>query len=159
MELKQQWCDNPECFDFKKVGTANIQVFSYAGARYYCTTCRHTWNADKGTAFETLRGSHLEVVEVVAELGERTSLRAAGRLKEHPVNTVLDWLEVTGRHTAAVSAYQIRDLHISYAQVDELWTFVKKNKPTFNRMTRRTMAICGSGVRLHFPVAYGWSAT
>lgn len=154
MELKRQWCDNPECSDFQKGGAPNIQVFSYVDARYYCTTCRHTWNADKGTAFETLRCARLKIVEAVAELAERTSLRATGRLKHHPVNTVLDWLEVAGKHTAAVSADLVRDLHVIYAQVDELWTFVKKNRGIFNRTTRWTMAISGFGVRLPFPAAY-----
>jgi len=128
MELSRQWCDNSDCDDFKRVGTSNLQVFSYADQRYYCTTCRRTWNVDKGTAFERLRCSHLEVVETVAELGERVSLRAAGRLKHHPVNTVLDWLEVAGQHTAAVGSHLIRDLHVPHAQVDELWTFIKKTR-------------------------------
>ena len=129
MKLNQQWCDNPCCADFGKLEAGNVQVYSYVERRYYCTTCDHTWSADKGTFFETLRTPRLPVVETVAELGERVSLRAAGRLKHHPVNTVLDWLDLAGTHTAAVSVDLLRDLHLTYAQVDELWTFVKKTSP------------------------------
>ena len=112
MELNRQWCDNPGCRVFKKVGTPNLQVFSYVDRRYYCTSCGHTWSAEKGTAFETLRSSAVDVVETLTELGERVSLRAAARLKHHPVNTVLKWMEVARTHTAAVNAELIQGLHI-----------------------------------------------
>lgn len=128
MTLEQQWCDNPGCPDFQKIHVGNVEIFSHRDRRYYCTTCRHTWSFDKGTAFETLRSSRVAVANALCELGERASLRATARLKHHPVNTVLDWLDVAGAHTAALSAHLIQGLHVDYAQVDELWTFVKKNK-------------------------------
>jgi len=34
---------------------------------------------------------------------------------------------LAGQHTAAVSAALIRNLHLTQVQIDELWTFVKKN--------------------------------
>ena len=61
MELTRQWCDNPTCADFDKVGAGNIKVFSYVEQRGYCTTCRRTFSADKHTFFETIR-SHRSVV-------------------------------------------------------------------------------------------------
>ena len=156
MELNRQWCDNLRCPDFRQVGTNNLHVFSYVDRRYYCTTCRQTWNADKGTAFETLRRPRLEVVETVAELGERVSLRATGRLKHHPVNTVLDWLAVTGEHTAAVSGQLIRDLHVAHAQVDELWTFVKKTRAPSTQRPRRLRGYLGlAGYRAAQSLASG----
>lgn len=130
MKLNRHWCDNSRCSDFGKLEAGNVQVYSYVERRYYCTTCDHTWSADKGTFFETLRTSRLQAVETVAELGERASLRATGRLKHHPVNTVLDWLDLAGAHTAAVSVDLLQDLHLTYAQVDELWTFIKKTSPS-----------------------------
>ena len=128
MELKDQWCDNEQCRAFGKVEAGNIQIHSYAERRYYCRTCRHTFSADKGTFFETLRSDHLTVVEVLAMLGERNSLRAVERLKHHPHNAILHWVDLAGQHGAAVSTLLIRDLHLTQAQVDELWTFVKKTR-------------------------------
>src|SRR3990172_933702 len=128
MELEHHWCDNAACPDFGKVAVGNIKVYSYAERRYYCTTCQHTFSADKGTVFETLRSEHLIVADVLAMLVERNSLRAIERLRHHPHNAVLHWLDLAGQHTAAVSATLIRKLHLTQAQVDELWTFVKKTR-------------------------------
>jgi len=130
MAPTQQWCANMVCADFLKVAAGNIKVYSYSERRYYCTTCRQTFSADTGTFFETLRSERHQVVEVLAMLMERNSLRALERLRHHSHNAILHWVDWAGQHTAAVSAYLIKDLHLTQAQIDELWTFVKKSKPT-----------------------------
>src|SRR5690242_5371058 len=53
-----------------------LTYWSYVEQRYYCTTCRHTFSIDKHTFFETVRRPRLMVVEALALLGERNSLRA-----------------------------------------------------------------------------------
>jgi hypothetical protein len=35
---------------------------------------------------------------------------------------------VAGQHATSVSKHFIRGLHLTQAQIDELWTFVKKNR-------------------------------
>jgi hypothetical protein len=52
---------------------------------------------------------------------------------------------LAGQHAAAVSAAMIRDLLITQVQIDELWTFIKKSKPTAARRTPRISATLGSG--------------
>ena len=126
MTLEQQWCDNPTCLDWGRVNAGNIRVFSYTEQRYYCATCNRTFSADKGTLFETLRSEHDAVVEALALLTERNSLRATERLTHHDHNTVLHWVDLAGQHAAQVSRVLIRHLHLTQAQIDELWTFVKK---------------------------------
>ena len=129
MDPTQHWCANMVCADFLKVAAGNIKVYSYSERRYYCTTCRQTFSADAGTFFETLRSERHQVVDVLAMLMERNSLRALERLRHHSHNAILHWVDLAGQHTAAVSAYLIKDLHLTQAQIDELWTFVKKSKP------------------------------
>ena len=114
------------------MGTHNIRIYSQAEGRYYCTTCTHTFSADKGTFFETLRTDRHVLLDAVAMLVERNSLRAISRIKQSKPNTVLHWLDLAGQHAAAVSHHFIRGLHLTQAQIDELWTFVKKNRSTFN---------------------------
>ena len=157
MELKRQWCDQPMCPDFTRVDAGNIRVHSYIEHRFSCTTCRHTFSADKGTFFETLRSERHRVLEVLEALGERNSLRALERLKHCRPNTILHWLDLAGQHLAVVSAELIQELHPTQAQVDELWTFVKKNKNTVNRMIHRKWVIPGFGERLLCRVGSGSS--
>ena len=149
MELKGQWCDNVRCPDFRKVDGGNIGVHSQADRRYICRTCRQTFSADQGTFFETIRSDRLAIVETFALLGERNRLRAIERLTQHPHNAVMHWLDLAGPHTSAVSEHLIHHLHMTQAQIDELWTFVKKNRLTSSRMTRPMWATCGFGAPSH----------
>ncbi len=136
MTLEQQWCANPTCQDFGRVNVGNIRVFSYTEQRTYCTTCRRTFSADHGTFFETLRSEQATVVETLALLTERNSLHAAERLTHHDHNTILHWVDLAGQHAAQVSRALICNLHLTQAQIDELWTFVKKTgAPATRRST------------------------
>jgi transposase-like protein len=146
MELKRQWCDNKTCPDFGKIEAGNIKVLSHVEQRYYCTTCQHSCSADKHTFFATVRSPRSVVLEALALFNERNSLRAVARLKHLSANRVLHWLALAGQPAAAVSAERIRELHLTQVQIDELWTVVKKNKPTASRRIRLMSVICGSGV-------------
>jgi hypothetical protein len=42
-------------------------------------------------------------------------------------DTVCRWLEKASKHVEAVSLYLIKNLHLTEAQLDELWSFVKKD--------------------------------
>ena len=128
MALEQQWCDNESCRDFGRVNGGNIKMFSRVDQRYYCATCRRTFSVDKGTFFETLRSGHQVVMDVLALLTERNSLRAVERLEHHSHNAILHWVDLAGQHAAQVSRALIRNLRLTQAQVDELWTFVKKTR-------------------------------
>jgi transposase-like protein len=156
MELKRQWCDHKTCPDFGNVAAGNLKVVSYVEHRYYCTTCRRTFSEDKHTFFETVRSPRPVVLEALALLNERNRLRAVARLTQHSPNRVLHWLDLAGRHAAAVSSALIWDLHLTQVQIDELWTFVKKNKPTVSPMIRRRSATCGWGGRWRCRAGCGW---
>ena len=156
MVPNQHWCDNVACPNFIKVAAGNIKVYSYSERRYYCATCQHTFSADTGTFFETLRSEHQVVVDVLAMLMERNSLRAIERLRHHSHNAILHWVDLAGQHAAAVSRRLIRDLHLTQAQIDELWTFVKKSKHTCSRPILLIRVTCGSGVRLRCRAVFAW---
>ncbi len=155
MKLKRQWCANAGCSEYGHIDADNIQVFSYSEDRYYCTLCGATFSADQGTFFETLRSSHATVLEALELLTERNSLRAVERLTHHSPNRLLAWLVLAGAHAAAISAEFIQNLPLTHVQIDELWTFVKKNKNICSSMIPPTSGTCGSGERVHFPVACG----
>jgi len=67
-------------------------------------------------------------------LVERNSLRAICRINHCKLETLLHWLELAGQQAAAVSRHCITGLHLAQAQIDELWTFIKKNRNISNRV-------------------------
>ena len=81
METEGQWCDNAFCPDRGKIDTDNIKMHSYAERRFRCTTCQRTFSADKGTFFATLRTPRPILLDAIAMLVERNSLRAVSRIK------------------------------------------------------------------------------
>src|SRR2546430_4680731 len=98
MEIQRPWCDQESCPDFGGIGTNNIRIYSHAERRFYGTTCNHTFCADKGTFFETLRTEKNILLDAVAMLVERNSLRAIGRIKQskpHIFFTGWTWLVST----------------------------------------------------------------
>jgi transposase-like protein len=126
MNIEQQWCAHRPCADFGKRDAGNIKVHSYVERRFYCGSCRHTFSMDTGTMYETLRSERDEVIHALSLLVERNSLCAVERATHHPVDALLHWLDLAGQHCAAVSADLIHDIRLRQAQIDELWTFVKK---------------------------------
>ena len=67
-------------------------------------------------------------------LAEGLGLRGTSRVLEAKLDTVRRWLTVAALHCEQVSDMLLRDLKLSQVQVDELWSFVKKN--TKNPMDR-----------------------
>jgi hypothetical protein len=66
METQRQWCDQQSCPDRSKIGARNIKPYSHVERRYYCPTCTHTFSADKGTFFDTLRTDRHVLLDAVA---------------------------------------------------------------------------------------------
>ena len=115
MNLKRQWCAQRTCSDFGKVDAGHIKVHSYVEQRLYCTTCLHTFSADTGTCFETIRTERTVVLAVLASLTERNSLRALERLEHCPHNTTWHWLGLAGQHLTAVSQELIHAVRVTQA--------------------------------------------
>jgi len=122
MATEGQWCDTPPCPDCSKIGADNIKMHSYAERRVRCTTCHRTFSADKGTFFETLRTPRPILLDVVAMLVERNSLRAVSRIKHCQVDAALPWLDLAGQQGAAVHRSFTRDVYPTQVQIDELWS-------------------------------------
>lgn len=159
MELVDRWCDNTNCPDYGKLGAGNLKPFSHVERRYRCSTCRRTSGLDKHTFFETIRSPRNTVLQALALLSERNSLRATARLTRHSPNRVLNWLALAGQHGATVGSAMIRGLSLTQVQVDELWTFVKKSKHTASRVIPTNSVTPGSGEPWPCPAGYAWPAT
>ncbi len=127
LDPSKQFCFNPDCPDRGLVGKGNIYVHSYKERRFGCHTCKGTFAGSKGTMFYRLRTPPQQVLEAIAKLVERGSIRGVARAKGVKPDTVIDWLRLAGKHAAEVNEYLVRDLHLSQVQVDELWTFVRRS--------------------------------
>jgi len=127
-------CPNPKCKHPGKKGLANVvsngtyHTQSTGKARLFlCRTCGKAFSSRTGTAFFDLRSPKKTIFMGLRLLAEGLGLRGTSRVLEIKLDTIRKWLAVAALHCEEVSNLLLRDLKLSQVQVDELWTFVKKN--------------------------------
>ncbi len=127
-------CPNPNCNHHAKKGLGNVvsngtyRTRSTGKARLFlCRTCGKAFSSRTGTAFFGLRSPKKKVLMGLKLLAEGLGLRGTSRVLEVKLDTIRGWLSTAALHCEQVSNMLLRDLRLSQVQVDELWTFVKKN--------------------------------
>ena len=138
-------CPNPKCKQYGKKGFGNVvsngtyRTRSTGKARLFlCRTCGKAFSSRSGTAFFDLRSPRKKVLMGLRLLAEGLGLRGTSRVLEIKLDTIRRWLATSALHCEQVSDMLVRDLNLSQVQVDELWTFVKKNtKITLDRSSEK----------------------
>ena len=127
-------CPNFECKRYGKKGLGNVvsngtyRTRSTGKARLFlCRTCGKAFSSRTGTAFFDLRSPRKKVLMGLRLLAEGLGLRGTSRVLEIKLDTIRRWLATAALHCEQVRDMLVRDLNLSQVQVDELWTFVKKN--------------------------------
>jgi len=95
---------------------------------YLCQVCGQPFSETAGTPFFGLKTPMKTVCIALNELTEGLCVRAVARIHGVKPDTVLDWLRKAGRHCEQVSEYMMQELELSQAQLDEMWTFVRKKE-------------------------------
>lgn len=145
------YCPNPGCPRFGQEEGRQLERHGYYGARpttqYLCRACGKTFTETKGTFFYRLRSPREKVLQALAMVAEQGGIRATGRAMGVDKDTIQRWVDRAGRHIKEVSAYLIVDCHLSEAQLDALWTVVKKKTLSARRRTmprRSATSSCGA---------------
>ena len=102
------------------VGSARVRKF-------ICRHCGKVFNSRARTPFRWLHTPQRKVLMALKLLVKGLSLRGTAEVLEVKLDTVRHWLRKAAQHSDAVSRMLIHELKLSQVQVDELWTFVKKN--------------------------------
>ena len=128
------YCPNPTCPRFGQEEGRQLERHAYYGDRpttqYLCRGCGKTFTETKGTFFYRLRTPRAKVLQALAMVAEQGGIRSTGRAMGVDKDTIQRWVDRAGRHLKEVSAYLIVGCHLSEAQVDALWTVVKKKRST-----------------------------
>ena len=57
-------------------------------------------------------------------------LRATQKFCDVKLDTLRRWLRISAEHSEQVNNILMKDLDVDKVELDELWTFVKKNVPS-----------------------------
>ena len=128
---KKEFCSNPNCPDCSKRFMGNIVKYGHdknSKQRFRCNTCGSIFVETKNTVFYNRKLSEDQIILICKLLVEKNGIRAIERIMEIHRDTISDVVEDLARHAREVTDFLIRDVGLTKVQVDEMWSFVKKNR-------------------------------
>ncbi len=147
-DIKNAFCPNVDCKDYGLQNHGNIGIRGKYGKNkdkdlLYCRTCGKRFASTRATAFFGLHLSDDKIAQIIHHAAEGVGVRATSRLLDINKDTVNRIILRAGEHCEIVLSNLLRSLKLKEAQLDELWTFVKKR----NLLTKKKLAGSGSGQR------------
>ena len=132
-DLDQCFCPNEQCNDYGLRQKGNIAIRGKYGKDnnrdlLYCKTCGKRYAATQASALFGLHLSDESIRQIIHHAAEGVGVRATARLLELDKDTVNRVILRAGEHCANVLSELLRSLKLTEAQLDELWTFVKKRR-------------------------------
>lgn len=152
-ETGSAFCPNENCKDYGLRNHGNITVRGKYGKDktrdlLYCKTCGKRFASTRGTAFFGLHISDETIGQIIHHAAEGVGVRATARLLGLNKDTVNRVILRAGEHCELVLSSLLRSLKLGEAQLDELWSFVKKRKILAHKNLNRGSGKNGSGQAL-----------
>lgn len=135
-------CPNKNCRAYNKVGLLNIirhGVRPNGTQNYKCTECGRQFVRTLGTPFYHKHLKKKEIIRICKLFVEKLSFRAIARATNHHLDTIANLARNIAEHCEAVTDWLLHDVGLSPIEVDEMWSYVKKNKKKLKKSTLRTM--------------------
>jgi transposase-like protein len=144
MKKEGQFCDNPECECYNKIGAWNVRIKSTKERYFYCNKCKRSWKETKGTFFANLQTPAADVLKTLMLLVEGMGLNATHRVSGFTKDAILDWIRKASKHSQEINKFFIKDMHFSQVQIDEFWSFIfKKTNEWTRKKIQKNMEITG----------------
>lgn len=90
-----------------------------------------------------------EIAKICEHFTEKMSFRAVARVTHHKLDTIRNLAEDMANHTRQANEFFLHDLKLNPLEVDEIWTFVKKNKKILPKSFARSVAMATRTAILH----------
>ena len=136
-------CPNKECRAFNKIGLKNIirkGKQRNGTQRYQCTDCKRTFARTINTPFFHKHLSKKEIINISKQFVEKTSFRGVARATGHHLDTIRRLASDVANHCEAVTEFLLHDVKLGTHEIDEFWSFVKKNKKMLPTNFSRTLS-------------------
>ena len=124
-------CPNKDCIAFNKVGLRNIKRNGRqrnGTQKYKCTDCGRNFVRTINTPFFHKHLNKSEIINICKLLTEKISFRGIARVTGHHLDTIRGIADAISKHCKNYNGYFIKELKLTPIEVDEMWSFVKKNK-------------------------------
>ena len=135
-------CPNKACKCFNKIGLRNIVrngKKENGTQNYKCAECGTQFVRTKGTMFYHKKLKKEDVVEISRHIVETNSFRGIARETKHNKNTIGSYVNLIAQHCEQFNDVLIQDLKLGTHEIDEFWSYVKKNKRKWNSNTLKIL--------------------
>ncbi len=136
-------CQNEKCrFYLKEEGKDIVKRGKYRTGhqRYYCHHCKTFFMETKGTPLYRKHLSKSEIINICKHLVEKNGIRSIERITGHHRDTISRVLEDLALHAEMVNDILLQEVELGQFEVDEMWTFIKKNKKKLSKEAQIQMS-------------------
>ncbi len=129
-------CQNEKCrYYLKEEGKDIIKRGRYQTGhqRYFCNHCKTFFMETKGTPLYHKHLTKKEIIDICKHLVEKNGIRSIERITGHHRDTIGQLLEDLASHAEMVNSILLQEVKLGQFEVDEMWTFIKKNKKKLSR--------------------------
>jgi transcriptional regulator with XRE-family HTH domain/transposase-like protein len=134
VKLETEACPNRKCNLRGKVGEDNVvsngTYRTKEGSlfrRFLCKECGKSFCSRSETLFYGLRSPEEKILMALKLLVKGMPLQGVAKVLGAAFNTVRHWLKVASEKNGKIDAMLMKELKVSQVELDDLWTFVKKN--------------------------------
>jgi transposase-like protein len=128
-------CQNPNCKYFLKEERKDLlkRGKNKAGhQRYYCNHCKKWFLETSNTPLYHKHLSMSEIIQICKHLVEKNGIRSIERITGHHRDTISRLLEDLAYHAVFMNDYLIQEVELGQFEVDEMWSYIQKNKRTLS---------------------------
>ncbi len=129
-------CQNEKCKYYLKEESKDIikrGKYNTGHQRYYCNHCKTFFMETKGTPLFHKHLTKPEIINICKHLVEKNGIRSIERITGHHRDTIGDLIEDLALHAEFVNSILLQDIKLGPFEVDEMWSFIKKNKRTLSQ--------------------------
>jgi IS1 family transposase/transposase-like protein len=129
-----QPCPNPACSHYRLINRGNSSAIStylsQSGTRriFRCRQCEGTFSETRDTVFFDLRSPEEKGIMALQMLLVKVALSDLGFVLGVTEETVLEWLRRAAQQAHEINAHLRRDLPVTQGQLDEMWSFIRRQQ-------------------------------
>lgn len=137
-------CPNDKCRLYNKKFKENIIRYGFKKNKrlnYKCTACSRQFVETIGTPLYHKKMKKKEIIRICELFTEKLSFRGVARATHHKLDTIRNLAEDMANHARQTNEFFLHDLKLTPTEVDEIWTFVKKNKKILPKNFDRSVSL------------------
>jgi transposase-like protein len=137
MRKPKDWgqpCPNPDGSHYRLINRGTMSAIAtymtQSGKRriFRCRKCERPFSETRDTVFFDLGSPEDKVLMALKRLLVKVALADIGFVLGVTEETVLEWLRRAAQKAHEINAHLLRDLPVTQGQLDEMWSFIRRQR-------------------------------